>query len=393
MRIFAHFSIALRTFPKIKKQLMFSLISIAIGVACLYLIMFTGKAVRQETARRFHSQGLDLFSIIKRDNAGPLGPAQIRPLDVRVLEYLKHDPGYIIDVAPEIRRTEELRFLDDKISVQVIGVLEGYQNVHGLSIKYGRFINKFDSSRAYCVIGNRLFERLKRSSEDSLVGEKIHLGLQLYEVVGVLQPSHSVSSEYSIDEAALVSFEALTQFLVDPEITKTTILANPNRPIPDVIKYIQKNLRLYIGDTSLYEITNQQVFLQVVSKRIKWISFFLGTIGSFAFVVAAWSLLRLMSMSLLSRRNEITFLHILGMEEKKVVTQFVLESVILSIAGAILGLAIGFGLSLIFTRVEGWIGTVSYQAIALALLMTLGLGVVTGWFPATRTIYSQSDGE
>ena len=381
MKILIHLNIALKTLLKIKKSLYFILFSIAIGIASIYMIVYFSQVVRHEMARRFHSQGQDLFTIIQHSQTGKVGPNQIRPFNSEAIEFLKHDPYFIYDVAPEISSKGKIRFDHTEVSVNTIGVLEGYKNVHGLTLKFGRFFNKYDSNKECCIIGHNLYERIRESASDSLLGQKVHLGPQLVEIIGVLQPSSSIGQEYSIDEAVLIPLDRMAEFLTNPVITKATIRANPNRSVTDVISYLEHGLQNYIGDITLYEITNQQIFLQDMSELLKVLSIVLGIIGSVALVLGAWSLLRLMGLSTLTLRNEITFIQILGAKKNRITRQLVLEALILALGGGIIGALLGIVSSYFAAQIGGWVLMISSPALILSTFICICIGFVAGLYP------------
>ena len=101
MNVRNYLHLALFSLKPIRNSVLPVVLSLMLGVASLYLILFLGQTFRRETARRFFSQGFDLFSIIKRTDS-VLGPSQTRPFDVRAAEYLKFDRDYVVGVAPEL---------------------------------------------------------------------------------------------------------------------------------------------------------------------------------------------------------------------------------------------------------------------------------------------------
>ena len=380
MKLLAYLQLAVRSIQNWPKKTHLLLFSFGIGIASLYLLIFLGLAVRLETARRFHSQGLDLFFVLKKDNVGKTAPAQVRPLSIEALEYLKHDPDYVYEVAPEARQSQNLRTKDGELKVQVFGVLEGYRRVHGLNVQYGRFVSQYDSARSVCVLGNRIYSRLRKTVKDSLVGSTIRIGHQNCKVVGVLGPTQSFSGEYSIDEAILVPFSSLAQFLPDLGITKAAIRANPHRPIGEVIDYVQAALRFYLGDGSLYDVSNQQVMLKTLLDRIKIAAVVLGVLGSIAFIIGCWALIRVITNAKVRRRNQMEILACLGMTAKQANNLFACEAGIMTFIGGSAGIVVGMLASLIIARMSDWVLFVSYPSLFLGILLSLGVGFAVGWF-------------
>lgn len=389
MKISTHLSIAFRYFKKIHTKLGVVIISLAVGIASFYLLIFLGEVVRQETARRFYSPGVDLFSIVKRNDAGRIAPAQIRLFDEKAALYLKRDTQFVVDVAPELSTSSEIHYGEVTLQVPVIGVEEDYQNVHGLRLENGRFFTKFDSTKSYSVIGNRLFHRMQKTASDSLIGARIYIGQQLVENIGVLQASESISSEYSIDDALLLPLATLKQFVTNPEISKITIRANPVQPIDKVVQYLNHSLQDYLGDSSHYEVNNQRVFLSIISERVKNLSILWGALGIVALLIGSWGVLRIMCISMLRRRMEVSYLQRFEAHDKSLLWQFLAEALIVAIISAILGIALGVAFSMIVSRLNNWLFFISSLAIVTSVVVALFIHLIMGVYPVAVTLYSK----
>ena len=120
MKLATHFRIAQKSLERISQKIAVFVLLLSIGVACLYSLVYLGQAAGQETARRFYSQGYDLFSIIKKRDSGQIGPAQMRQMDAGLVKFLKHSPHHVMAVAPELLLTENLSFDGENLQVPVI---------------------------------------------------------------------------------------------------------------------------------------------------------------------------------------------------------------------------------------------------------------------------------
>ncbi|NIA30356.1 MAG: hypothetical protein GWP06_10655 [Actinobacteria bacterium] len=389
MKISTHLSIAFRYFNRMKKNLGIVAFSMAIGIASFYLLIFFGEIVRQETARRFYSPGVDLFSVVKRNDAVRIAPAQIRLFDEKTAAYLKRNPQFVVGVAPELSTTDEIHYGELTIKVPVIGVEEGYLSVYGLRLEYGRFFTRFDSTKSYSVIGNRLYQRLKKTASDSLVGARIYIGQQLVENMGVLEASQSISSEYSIDDALLLPLATLKQFAIHPEISKITVRANPGQPIGQVVQYLDHSLQDYLGDISNFEVNNQRVFLSIISERVKNLSILWGALGIIAILIGSWGLLRIMCISILRRRMEVSYLQRFEAHDKSLLSQFLTEALIVTVITGILGIGFGIVFSVVISRLNNWMFFISFLGIATSFVVTLFINLIMGVYPVAVTLYSK----
>lgn len=260
----------------------------AIAFASIYFMFYLGQVVRKETSRRFHSIGLDKFVVLQRGETTRYVQKSWRPFDVSTVEYLKRDGNFIIDAAPELRLSFDIFCNGIQITTPVVGVFSGFQDVHGLDLKFGRFFVKLDSGQAFCVVGDRLYERLRRNSNDSLVGDRIVIGSQVYSVIGVLKQSEGFSGEYSISEALLVPYYSLAQYVANDRLSKITLRANPAQPISEVTGYLIRSLEQFLGDSSSFEVVNQKLFMQTISDRLRFMTIAFALFGVLGALLGSW---------------------------------------------------------------------------------------------------------
>ena len=389
MRITTHFRITIGSLKLIKYKVYFTILLFALGIASLYSLIYVGQAAGLETARRFYSQGFDLFSIIKKRDSGQFGPHQLRKIDYGLVDFLKHSPSHVTAVAPELVVSKDIIFADNKIEAPVIGVLEDYLSVHALELDTGRFFNKYDSSKFYCILGSQLAEKMFARNPAALLTKRMYIDQFLVENIGILKKSSSFVSDFSIDDAVLIPLRTLQQFLTNPEITKVTVRANPNASVQDVVFYLKKNLQIYLGDISNYEVNNQSLFLQEISKQQQKYSLIFGALGIFFLLAGSWAMYRSICFLILRRRNEVAFIQDYHMKDKILLFQFFLESMLPVVTAGILGILVGILVSYYIAILKNWIFFVSYLGMAISFGCALFIGLLMGWYPSIISMYSK----
>jgi ABC-type antimicrobial peptide transport system permease subunit len=389
MKFGTHLILAFRYFQRVRSKISVVLLCLGLGLSTFYLSIYLNQVVRQETARRFYSQGFDLFSIMKKPGAGQVGPAQIRNFDKTVAEYLHQNQDYVIGAAPELWQTDQIHYENTDIQAPVIGVLENYLNVHGLQISAGREFSKYDSTRSFCIIGHQLMQKIRQSESDSLVGNSIYLGRELVTVIGVLETGSSFPSEYSVDDAVLVPLKFLQQYAVNPEITKITVRANPNQHVSDVVMFLENGMKNYLGDISQFEVSNQGVFLRIITARVKRFSTILGAVGILMLLIGSWSFLRLTIYSILRRRKEMFIVSNFGYKKKSLMWQFLIEIAILISFYLVISVSAGIGLSYILAQFNDWVFFISRFALLATIFVGLFIGLSISVYPTLSSLYSK----
>jgi ABC-type antimicrobial peptide transport system permease subunit len=347
------------------------LASLTVGCACLFVLMYSNHVVKLEVGRRFHAQGSDLFSIINRYGNSSLGSAQIRRLDPRVLEVLKRDRSFILEVAPEYHRTEKVLYRDAEAEMSVIGVSASFRHVFDLNVQYGRFFTELDSAGDYCLVGNRLWKRWARGSSDSLIGQSVQIGKQVCRIIGVLSPSPTVSGEYRLDDALLMPYYTMMQFHTEKEFTKVTLAANPARNIAETADYIHGRLTQLAGDISAYEINNQTLFARKIAQSIKYISVIAGGLASMALLFGTWQLYLMM---LLGKGH-----HAVSVNGKRDLLYYMSLALRIGLLTSLGGVMVGQGLAWLISALNGWVWQFALMPIVLTTLIAGLLTAFIGW--------------
>jgi len=382
MSIKSFIQITLHSLFDVKKHLYWVLFLIALGIGALFFMITYANTIRIETFRRFHSEGSNLFSLIKRPGSGPIGRAQNQRLTLSAAQYLSYDSDFILGAAPEIQLSQTVTFRDMSFAAFVSGIQENFFAVHNLKLHSGRRFSGFDETKPFCLLGHRVYERLLERYSDNILGQPIHLERNIFRVIGVLAPSKGSESEYSIDETIFVPFFSLMQYTQNGEISKITLKANPNRPIPDVTDYIKASLERYLGDASIYEINNQQIFLQTIASQVNRFSFILGIVGSIALITGTVGLLKIIIHINQSRSNSLKLLANSGVESRYIKLQLIFEPLFLALLGGLIGVLLGLLIAHIVLGVYNWVPVYSVKTYCFCLAVAGILGLLIGLYPA-----------
>jgi putative ABC transport system permease protein len=354
------------------------LTSLMVGCACLFVLMYSNHVVKLEVGRRFHAQGSDLFSIINRHGNSSLGSRQIRRLDPSILDVLKRDPAFILEVAPEYYRTERVQYRDAELEMSVIGVSASYRKVFDLNLQYGRFFSELDSTGNFCLIGNRLWKRWARGSSDSLIGQNVQIGKQLCKIIGVLAPSPTVSGEYRLDDAILMPYYTMMQFHTEKEFSKVTLAANPARNIGETADYIHLRLTQLAGDISTYEINNQSLFASKIAQSIKYISVIAGGLASMALLFGTWQLYLIL---ILEKIASAPFA-----DEKRNLAHYMARALINGLLTSISGVILGQIIAWLIGSLNGWVWQFAVLPVLLTILIASLLTTFIGWRVHSRSL-------
>jgi putative ABC transport system permease protein len=269
-------------------------------------------------------------------------------------------------------------------SVFVEGV--GWEAAKGfrLNVSQGSFLPRMDPNRrsSYAVLGAKLSQEL--FDDESPLGERVRIGGSTFLVIGVMEAKGQMLG-FDFDDIAFISVaSAMDLFNID-ELVEIDIVASSTDVIPEVVEGIRSMLmRRHRGEED-FTITTQTEMLDTFGKIIGMITIAVSGIAGVSLLVGAMGILTIMWISVHERTNEIGLLRALGVTRSTVQGLFLLESVLLAVAGGALGLTAGFAI-IGFGRaaVPGLPLSTPPSAIVAALAMCLVVGVVSGVAPARR---------
>lgn len=362
MNLKTYFGPLFATYGRKKTKLFLTIFIFGMGIASIFILLSMSVTVRMEILRRFHSEGIDLFTVIKRPDAGQVAPAQIRYLNLDFVDWLNSSGGLVLKVAPERRLTLPISFHHQRFSSFIIGSTDAYQSVYDLKIRAGRFLSFVDDKKQHCVIGYRVYRKLRGEISGNLIGRVLHIGSFAFRIVGILQPSKGFESEYSIDESVLVPLSTLIQFTRNPEITKINIKTDPKDEIAEINDFIRSRLSMYLGDASNYEVSNQQVFIDEIRLEVEQITLYLGIAGCFLFFIGILLLVSLMRRAVQERQKLFSLYRTFGIKNRTIYLQVLSETMLLGFFCWSAGLLLGVVSMPWLTRHFGWVTIIPLES-------------------------------
>jgi len=364
-----------------------SALGVAIGVAAVILLTSLGKGTRDHIVGQFTQFGTTLIKINpgKVETTGIPGAfgGTTHRLSIEDSEALRRIPGVdqVVPLATGGARVESERRGRD---VMLMGV--GWQAADAWRIKVvqGSFLPEMDPSRrgSYVVLGAKLAREL--FGEQSPLGRRVRAGGWSLLVIGVMEPKGQILG-FDLDDTAFIPVATALELFNGVELQEIDLVAESTEAIPEVSENARKMLTdRHRGDED-FTIVTQTEMLGVFDRVIGIITVAVSGIAGISLFVGAMGILTIMWISVHERTAEIGLLRALGVERSTVQNLFLLESVLLAVAGGVMGLLVGFGMVwMLRAVVEGLPLVTPVGAVLAALAMSLLVGVVSGVAPARR---------
>ena len=400
MLLSENFKIALRALRANKMRSVLTMLGIVIGVSTVVALLSIGKGATASITSEIQSGGSNLLTVSPgRSQFGPGGggasqqQSHLYYSDYELLARGVKDN--ITSIVPTYQSSYIVKYGDQSFSVSVTGVTQEYQDVRSYDIASGRFITDGDNKAQtkVAVLGSQTAKDLFGGL--SPMGKTISINGIKFEVVGVLESKGS-SGFGSSDDAVFVPLDTgydkvfgSTANYNGKKTVNNIIVSVKTTDLMDTVSaqmeyMLRRSHKLETADESDFNIMNQTDTLDTLSSITNTLTIFLGAIAGISLLVGGIGVMNIMLVSVTERTKEIGLRKAVGATRNQILTQFLFESVTLSLLGGLIGILFGVGIALLFSATGLISSVITVDSILIAFFFTLAIGVFFGIYPAFR---------
>ena len=364
-----------------------SALGVGIGVTAVILLTSLGEGTRNYIVGQFTQFGTTLIGI----NPGKVKTLGMPGVLGGTTHKLSIDDAEALRKIPEVEEVVPVSFGPAEVegggrgrSVFVYGVGWEAASAWRFQVAQGSFLPRMDPSRrgSYAVLGAKLARELY--DEKSPLGQRVRIGGFSFLVIGVMEPKGQILGLDLDDTAFIPVATAMDMFNVD-ELLEIDVVAASTEAIGPVTEGIRRLLMERHRGEEDFTITTQTEMLETFGRVISMVTVAVSGIAGISLFVGAMGILTIMWISVHERTGEIGLLRAIGVPRSMVQILFLLEAVVLSMAGGVLGLVSGFGImAVVRAAVPGLPMSTPIEAVVAALVMSLVVGIVSGVAPARR---------
>lgn len=374
-------SLSLKALGANKLRSFLTTLGIIIGVFSIILLVSIGSGLQGYITKQISSLGPNVIFVIP-GNSGGLGAIVANKLIIQDSENLQRRMLSIASVAPELRQLETLKYKNLKTKgAFVLGTSSSYPEVvTSIKIAEGTFFTEGQERAGanVVVIGQTVNNKLFKNQ--STIGKRIFVGTKQYRVVGIFGKIGTFAG-VDADNIAVIPIEAASRQYGINSVARIDIAAKNTESLPLVTSQIKKTLlrRITLDD---FSIQTADSIISTVSNITGVLSVALGGIAGISLLVGGIGVANIMLVSVTERTREIGLRKALGAKRTDILSQFLLEAIMLSLVGGVLGIALGLGASIVLSLF--FVSVVTPWSIILAFGFSVLVGVIFGMAPAIR---------
>ena len=286
-------------------------------------------------------------------------------------------------VGSAARRRRALAMLE-KVGVEdvtVVGATAALARLDKLALAAGRHISDLDHRRYFCVLGAELAAALRRAGIERIVGETVAVDGALYTVVGELRRTSRGMRRFDANRAVVIPVSTAERVLRRPEIRNITARMSAEAHHRAAAREVGAYFRRKSAGLAV-RVESAERLIEQMFRQMRLFALLLGSVGSTSLLVGGIGVMNIMLVSVTERRAEIGIRRALGARRADIQGQFLMESVMLSLAGGLLGVGAGVGATWGICAFAGWAFQVSTLAVGLGVGTASAVGVFFGFYPA-----------
>jgi macrolide transport system ATP-binding/permease protein len=386
-----HFRQALHAIISHKMRSFLSMVGILIGIASVIAMLALGQGAKESISERLASLGSNLLSIrpgSSRLRGVALEAGSVTRFTLKDADAIAKLSDTVKRVSPSVRGSGQLVYGNKNWNSQIQGTGVDYAPMRAAVPTVGRFFTdgELRMRQKLAVLGTTVVEELFGNTNP--LGATIKINRINFKVIGVL-PEKGASPFRDQDDVVVIPITtAMYRLLgkqyvdfIDVEVRDPLIMEEAQEAIR---KLIIKRHRLNQKKEDTFTIRNMADIQEALQSTTRTMTWLLGSIAAIALLVGGIGIMNIMLVSVSERTREIGLRKALGAKKMDIMAQFLIEAVLMTISGGIVGILCGVGVSLLLALVAGWATKVSIFAIALATTFSLVVGIGFGLWPARQ---------
>lgn len=372
-----------------KMRSLLTMLGIIIGVAAVIALMSIGYGVQSKIESNISSLGSNTITITPGTGRKPgVRPAAGSMQTLTYKDYLAVRNLPNIKYAAPLVSTSYLVVSGNKNwTTRIYGCTEDYATLSSLDVQEGRFWTEkeYNARSRVCVIGKTVATGL--FGNESPIGQKVRINGDPFTVIGLL--SEKGYSFMDQDDRILIPFTTVQERMLHITYVNNIVISADN---PDDLTQIESDVtnllrtrhRIQTGKEDDFSIQNSQDLMETMKSTTQTLTVFLGSIAAISLLVGGIGIMNIMLVSVTERTKEIGIRKALGATYSMIVIQFLIESVMVSIAGGIIGVILGIGISKLIPMVSSLDTVLSITPMIGSFLFSVFIGLVFGLYPAQK---------
>lgn len=388
------FKIALVALSRNKMRALLTMLGIIIGVASVITMLAIGEGSKRSIRSQISEMGSNMIMIHPYSERGE-GGARLSMSNMETLknqDYLdiRDKAQHVSAVSPNVSSSGQLIYQNQNYPASINGVTPEYLTIRQLKIKSGAMFTKDDivTNNKVCVIGKTIVDNLFPGGDDP-IGKVIRFNTIPFEVIGVLESKGYNSMGMDQDEIVLAPYTAVQKRILAIDYLQGIFCSADsegatNDAVESITSILAENHGISDPDQYDFEIRSQEELSTMLTTTSDLMTVLLACVAGISLVVGGIGIMNIMYVSVTERTREIGLRMSVGARGKDVLNQFLIEAILISIIGGMIGIFVGVGSTFVVKWAASWPVYIQSWSVILAFGVCSVTGIFFGWYPARK---------
>ena len=385
--------VALKALSNNKFRGFLTMLGIIIGVGSVIAMLAIGQGSKRSIRAQISEMGSNMIMI--NPGTGRFGgvrqsASSMQTLKIEDYRTIVNETSYISACSPSVNSSGQAIYGANNTPTTIYGINQDYMDIRKYTVSEGEMFTDQDVARAakVCVVGQTIVDNLFPNGEDPL-GKTIRFGKIPFKIIGVLTSKGYNSMGMDQDDLILAPYTT-----VQKRILAITYLQGifasavteelSDKAIDELTAILRQNHNIRPGEEDDFNIRSQEELSSMMSSTSDLMTVLLACIAGISLLVGGIGIMNIMYVSVTERTREIGLRMSIGAKGRHILWQFLIEAVIISVVGGIIGVLLGIGAAAAIKYIAGWPVFVQPYSVILSFAVCTVTGIFFGWYPAKK---------
>jgi len=371
-----------------------TMLGIIIGIASVITMTAIGNGAKQQVTESIESIGANLVTVSPgavRSFGGPQGQrGSAKTLTLEDADAISESISHVSAVVKVVSSQQQLVFSGNNTNTSIVGTEPNYAVVRNIELREGDFLSdqNVEKTSKVVVLGSTVRDDLFGENTDNVVGEMIRISGTEYKIIGVAL-SKGGTGPMSSDDTVYIPYTTAQRYLTGNKYLSSIYISTESSDYSslvqsDVETLLRKRHKIAENGTDDFTTSNQADMIETVSEVIGTFTTFLAAVAAISLIVGGIGIMNMMLTTVTERTREIGLRKAIGAKRKDINSQFLIEATMLTLAGGVIGVILGWGISFILNYFEVVNTQVSIGSVFLSFGVSALIGITFGYYPAHR---------
>ncbi len=369
------------------------MLGIIIGVASVITMLAIGQGSKRSIRSQIAEMGSNMIMIHPgADMRGGVrqDPAAMQSLKLEDYEAIVNETRYVSACSPSVSSSGQVIFGANNYPTSIYGISPDYLEIRKYSVAEGDMFGEQDiiSSAKVCVVGKTIVDNLFTNGENP-VGKIIRFGKIPFRIVGILSSKGYNTMGMDQDDLILAPYTTIQKRVLAITHLQSIFCSalseeQTENAEEEISGILRRNHKLRVTDDDDFNIRSQQELSTMMNSTSDMMTVLLACIAGISLLVGGIGIMNIMYVSVTERTREIGLRMSIGAKGRDILAQFLIEAILISVTGGLIGVIIGIGAAWMVKLFAGWPVYVEWYSVILSFVVCTLTGIFFGWYPARK---------